>query len=122
VILLGEISDARVAVDLEVMVPGCIVGDDGGGGPRRLAGAGGGGRHGSPPPFSSPESCLAAWSLLLVPARVYRRVDLGIWDLGKRKDEEREREGAAHLINHKQARDLLRAQPPFRREREHSSS
>jgi hypothetical protein len=40
---------------------------------------------------------------------------LGIWGSGKMK---REREGAAHLINHKQARDLLRAQPPFRRERD----
>jgi hypothetical protein len=35
-------------------------------------------------------SSRAAWSRLLVPARVYRRVDLGIGDLGKGKVGERE--------------------------------
>jgi hypothetical protein len=45
----GDALDDVVAVDLEVVVPGCIVGDNGGGtrGPQRFAAAGGG-RQGEP--------------------------------------------------------------------------
>lgn len=64
----GDALDGVVAVDLEVVVPGCIVGDNGGGtrGPQRVAAAGGG-RHGelslSPTPLARDQPrpfCFAA--------------------------------------------------------------